>query len=77
MRKDDVAACGHCEACKQVCPVHAISTTGLGATVDREACMNVVIKKGGECFECLLACRRSILSVVPFTRADNGEIVQE
>ena len=77
MKKNDIAACAHCEACKYVCPAHAISTTMLGATVDREACMNVVKEKGGECFECLLACRRSMLSMVRFTCTDDGNTVQE
>ncbi|MBN2151548.1 MAG: hypothetical protein JW839_08885 [Candidatus Lokiarchaeota archaeon] len=69
--------CGKCNACRHACPVHAISVGTSGAAVDRAACARHVRKSGGECFDCLLACKNAILSLRRFRRLASGEIVAE
>jgi len=69
--------CGKCNACRHACPVHAISVETTGATVDREACARNVSKHGGECFDCLLACKHAVLSLRRFKRLANGMVIAE
>ena len=68
--------CGGCKACRQACPVHAINIEVTGATVDREACLKVNKKQGGECFECLLACRYNVLTMKKFRKGKEGTILR-
>ncbi|MEX2719557.1 MAG: hypothetical protein Q6370_025025 [Candidatus Sigynarchaeota archaeon] len=69
--------CGKCNACRHACPVHAISVDTTGATVDREACARNGSTHGGECFDCLLACKHVVLSLRRFKRFTNGRIAAE
>ncbi len=69
--------CGKCNACRHACPVHAISVDTTGSTVDREACARHAWRSGGECFDCLLACKHAVLSLRRFKRLANGVIIAE
>ena len=77
IRPDDASSCIHCEACKHACTVYAISATTTGVTVNRDACLKTVMMKNGECLECIMACKRSILSLVQFKKNKEGTIIQE
>ncbi len=67
--------CGRCNACRQACPVHAISVDAAGAAVDRDACARNVLKNNGECFDCLLACKHVVLSLRRFKQRADGLVV--
>ncbi|MEX2727581.1 MAG: hypothetical protein Q6353_010030, partial [Candidatus Sigynarchaeum springense] len=58
-------------------PVHAICVAPPGAPLDREACARNVSTHGGECFDCLLACKHVVLSLRRFKRFTNGRIAAE
>ncbi len=67
-----LATCGKCNACRHACPVHAITVTVTGVQVDRDACFDVITRRGGECFDCMLACKHNILKLRCFERGDSG-----
>ncbi|MHA1368379.1 MAG: 4Fe-4S binding protein [Promethearchaeota archaeon] len=72
----NVDHCGGCKACKHACPAHAIEIEVTGAVVDREACLGIVREQGGDCFDCVLACRYNVISLKKFLRTKEGRFIQ-
>lgn len=68
--------CGKCNACRHACPVHAIDVQVSGITVDRAACHAEIVRQGGECFDCLLACKHNVLVLRKFAVQAGGTIAR-
>ena len=74
VREGGDEACGRCNACGQACRARALVVSDDGTTVDRAACGAASRKAGEDCFDCLLACRKGVLTLRKFTYTEDGTI---
>ena len=68
--------CGKCNACRHACRVHAIAVQVSGLEVDRAACFGEITRQGGECFDCLLACKHNVLVMRRFVMNEDGSFAR-